>query len=350
MESQNHYYGHSRAYAQYLGMSRPRHVTGLVQHGWTAASPVSTHFRDFPALAAPDYRGSNRLLVWSHESRAWNPRSDAATTAIGAPFAYQVVASGVDRDVRGSGTVIFPVHGIETQAISGDHRAAALRWYESEGPSTVSIYWSDARDERLVDAYHEAGHRCVTLGPRTDPNFLSRLMALLVDSGRVVSNRLSTPVLYAAWLGRSVGVYGDPMLLDSEDPASLDHLQRTWPEFYGYETRDDAARETATDELGARRLLEPHALRHALGWDRPRVGPFIRHWTTSPAARAFINVQRRRAAAPAPTARPEARGAGLNLAWFRAAASYLPRPLGGSAPTVTDPIELEGGQAGRSGA
>lgn len=349
MESQNHYYGHSRAFAHYLGEDGPRHIAGLVQHGWTALSPVTTHFRDFPWLASPTYRGPNRLLVWSHRSRAWDPASSAPTTAIGAPFAYEAVSRGLQDSPRGEGTVILPVHGIETQAISGDHRAAARRWFDSEGPSTVSIYWSDARDERLVDAYREAGHRCVTLGARTDPDFLARLVGLVAGSARVVSNRLSTPVVYAAWLGRSVGVYGDPMLLDSEDRSTLERLERTWPELYGYETDDDAARAVATDELGAGDLLEPDALRRALGWDRRRVAPFVRHWTTSPVERALVNV-RRRSGAPAPTApkpaageqKPAEASSGIDLAWLRAATSYLPRPLGGARASSSEPIELDG--------
>ncbi|MFJ4232854.1 hypothetical protein [Cellulosimicrobium cellulans] len=352
MESQNHYYGHSRAFAHYLGTERPRHIAGLVQHGWTALSPVETHFRDFPWLTSPSYRGPNRLLVWSHRSRAWDPRSTVPTTAVGAPFAYESLSRGLGSGNPGSGTVILPVHGIETQAISGDHRAAARRWFDSEGPSTVSIYWSDARDERLVDAYRDAGHRCVTLGPRTDPDFLARLVALIAGSARVVSNRLSTPVVYAAWLGRSVGVYGDPMLLDSEDPAALERLERTWPELYGYETDGDAARAVATDELGAGALLEPDALRRALGWDRRRVAPFVRHWTTSPAERALVNVRRRGASSPpapvaAASASPGAKPAsGIDLAWLRAATSYLPRPLGGSRASSSEAIVLDGSSVG----
>jgi hypothetical protein len=244
--------------------------------------------------------------------------------------------------------VILPVHGIETQAISGDHRAAARRWFDSEGPSTVSIYWSDARDERLVDAYRDAGHRCVTLGPRTDPDFLARLVGLIASSARVVSNRLSTPVVYAAWLGRSVGVYGDPMLLDSEDQSALVRLEQTWPELYGYETDDDAARAVATDELGAGDLLAPDALRRALGWDRPRIAPFARHWTTSPVERALVNVRRRGATAPAAPQsagggqEPAPASSGIDLAWLRAATSYLPRPLGGARTSSSQPIELDG--------
>lgn len=342
MESQNHYYGHSYGFAHYLGLDRPRHIAGLVQHGWTAQSPVETHFRDFPKLAAESPRPHQRLLVWSHSSRAWAPDRSAATTAVGAPFVYEALSRRADSTPAGQGTVIFPVHGIETQAISGDHRAAARRWYDTEGPSTVSIYWSDARDERLVDAYLDAGHTCVTLGRRTDQHFLGRLYGLLSGASRVVSNRLSTPVVYAAWLGREVGVYGDPMLLASEDPDSLSRLEHLWPEFYGEQTTRDDARAVAAAELGADAVLSPTELRRALGWDRRRVAPWARHWAVSPVERALINVRRR---SGAPTATAATDGGSSWASWFVAATSYLPRPLGGFDPSKTEPIRLETSRA-----
>ena len=88
MEAQNHFYGHSAALAAYAGLTRPRHIAGLVQHGWTAGSPVDTHFRDFPTLRddSPGRwpTGARRLLVWSHESRGWSPDPSVETVPIGA--------------------------------------------------------------------------------------------------------------------------------------------------------------------------------------------------------------------------------------------------------------------------
>src|SRR5918994_6819186 len=89
MEAQNHFYGHSAALAAYVGRSRPRHIHGLVQHGWTAVSPVTTHFRDFPAVGTSAGPRSARLLVWTHESRGWDPgREEHETTPIGAQLVY----------------------------------------------------------------------------------------------------------------------------------------------------------------------------------------------------------------------------------------------------------------------
>src|SRR5690349_11983634 len=174
MEAQNHFYGHSAALAAYVGLPRPRHIAGLVQHGWTAGSPVETHFRDFPALHGGSDRrwptGTRRLFVWSHESRGWKPDGDTETVPIGAQLLYlDAVAGSRPAPVRETDrTVILPVHGIETQRIRGDHEGLAQRWARTEGPSTVCLYAADARDPAILSAYRGAGHRCVVMGSRMD--------------------------------------------------------------------------------------------------------------------------------------------------------------------------------------
>ncbi|KGM09162.1 hypothetical protein, partial [Cellulomonas carbonis] len=307
MESQNHYYGHSAAFALYLGLPAPRHVRGLVQHGWTAVSPLGTHFRDFPRIGAADGPADRRLLVWSHRSRAWDPTSaDRASVPIGAPWLYLCSALGTldarsapgDGSHEGAaggtgtvagphGTVILPVHGIATQRLEGDHRAVAREWARTEGPSTVCLYHVEARDPAVVRAYVDAGHTCVTLGERTDPAFLGRLHTLLTGAGRVVSNRLSTPVVYAAALGIDTAVHGDGMALEGEDPQALARVRTLWPEMHDDSVPLADRRAVAADELGLASLREPDELVRLLGWDRAlRVGPWWQHWVSAPASRA----------------------------------------------------------------
>ena len=70
MDTQNHFYGHTAALAAYAGLSRPRHVAGLIQHGWTTVPPIPVNFGDFPNV---EKSGRRQLFVWSHGSRAWDP-------------------------------------------------------------------------------------------------------------------------------------------------------------------------------------------------------------------------------------------------------------------------------------
>lgn len=332
MESQNHYYGHSGAFARYLGLRRPRHIRGLVQHGWTASSPVQTHFRDFPTIGLPGGRRDRSLFVWSHASRAWDAAAETRTTVpIGAPWLYLTAAAGVPASgPEAAGTVILPFHGIPTQRVQGDHAATARQWALSEGPATVCLYHVEAEDPAVVAAYSDAGHRCVTLGTRTDGQFLARLLHLLGTAERVVSNRLSTPIVYAAALGRPVAVHGDTMRLDGEDDEVTTRLRSLWPEFHDDTSTTDELRAIALRELGQDHFRSPEDLRHLLGWDRPvRSGPWVDHWVAAPVSRALTNVRRRSStAAPSGTPGPEATTGLSASAWLRGALSYLPRPLG----------------------
>lgn len=352
MEAQNHYYGHSGAFARYLGVRRPRHIRGLVQHGWTAASPLDTHFRDFPTIGDPDGRPGRSLFVWSHASRAWDPALGARRSVpIGAPWVY--LAAAAARAVPappGSGTVILPVHGIPTQRLHGDHATVAREWARTEGPATVCLYHVEAADERVVGAYLDAGHTCVTLGARTDPAFLARLYRLLTGAGRVVSNRLSTPVVYAAALGVDVAVHGDAMRLDGETADPAERLRAVWPEFFDPDASLADRQAVARAEVGADHLREPAELRHLLGWDRAwRAGPWWDHWVAAPADRVVTNVRRRgaqSAAAQGASAAPTSAGAAAaggqsTLAWLRGAASYLPHPLGAAVdPSDVSPLAV----------
>ena len=340
MESQNHFYGHSAALAASLGRSRPRHVRGLVQHGWTAVSPVATHFRDFPDVGrrAGDAR---RLLVWSHTSRAWDPAGEEhATTPVGAQLAYLARAAGPaprPRDER-ERVVLMPVHGIQTQRVRGDHRALAHGWREAEGPATACLYAADAADPEILDAYRSAGHRCVVLGERLEADFMWRLWTMLGRAERVVSNRLSTPVFYAAHLGADVAVYGDALRLDGESADANDRVRATWPELHAEHVDRDRVAAVVDAELGVDHLRQPAELAHLLGWDGSTLRPAVEYWTSSVLQRTVVNL-RRKAAAPAAHV-PAADEQGLSfLAWLRAATSYLPRPLPRGITPAGEPVE-----------
>ena len=350
MEAQNHFYGHSAALAAYAGLPRPRHITGLVQHGWTAVSPVETHFRDFPALRGDTPgrwpTGRRSLFVWSHGSRAWQPDGRVETVPIGAQWLHlDAVAGPRPVAVRPTDrTVILPVHGIQTQRVRGDHAGLARRWADVEGPATVCLYAADAEDPAILSAYRSAGHRCVVLGGRMEASFLWRLRTMLARADRVVSNRLSTPVVYAAHLGADVAVYGDPLALDGERGDANDRVRELWPEFHGERLDREVTRALADTELGAAHVRPPAELRRLLGWDRPTAASFADYWSLAPAQRARVQLARR-TPGPTPAATPPptpADGTGMSaLTWLRGALSYLPRPLPRRVPTGTpEPLEI----------
>ena len=287
MDIQNHFYGHSAALALAAGLRRPRHIPGLLQHGWTAVSPAGVHTHNFPQVGV-DERWT--LFVWSHSSRAWSPEGEPrATTAIGSPFLYlarEAAAAGWKPTELGR-SVWIPFHGTRLMRVRGDHVALAREAADHEGPCTVCLHVEDASDPQIVAAWTAAGHELVTAGRRNDPDFLARILAVIGPARRVASNRLSTAVMYAAALGKQVAVYGPPLTLGGDEARTVDQIRDTWPELHGRSTDVELTMPLAAVELGGDALLPAAELRAALGWDHAlRMRPAGYYWLASSVRKA----------------------------------------------------------------
>ena len=257
MDTQNHFYSHAAVLAAYCGLSRPRHIRGLLQHGWTTISPVAANFGDFPWVNG---RGRRRLLVWSHDSRGWSPADEpAATDAIGAPWAYLDRVAGGQATAGTGPTVVLPIHGTRVLRWQGDHRALAAEVREREGRVQVSVHHEDLDDPVLVGAWRAEDHVVVSCGSRQDVNFLPRQMRLLGSASRVVSNRLSTAVLYAAALGVPVAVYGEPFA--TAGIHDYEPIRALWPEFHEESPDPAVTTALARRELGWSSVRSPAELR-----------------------------------------------------------------------------------------
>jgi hypothetical protein len=334
VDTQNHFYGHTAALAAYAGLSRPRHVAGLIQHGWTTVPPIPVNFGDFPGV---ERSGRRTLYVWSHGSRAWDPaQSPRQSFALGAPWAYLVSTDAVQKLLAGSqgaGTLIMPLHSTRIVEVRGDQGSLAHEYLRTEGPCTVCLHSEDIHKPDIVASWLDAGHRVVTAGPRHDPDFLSRILALVLASQRVVANRLMTPVLYAASLGRDVAVYGDPLSISGAEIHGQDAIRSLWPELHGASLERAVTTDLARTELGFQHLLSPVELRSVLGWASRSAGPAVQYWAGAPLGKAMkvLGLSERD---PGST---EKQFGASPLAWLRHPMSHLPRPLPSHAAAL-DPL------------
>ena len=337
MDTQNHFYGHTAALAAYTGLSRPRHVAGLIQHGWTTVPPIPVNFGDFPNI---EKGGGRKLFVWSHGSRAWDPaQSPRQSFALGSPWAYLVSTDAAQRQLEGNadgdvkGTLIMPLHSTRIVEVRGDQGSLAQEYLRTEGPSTVCLHAEDIHKPDIVASWLDAGHRVVTAGPRHDPDFLSRILALVLGSERVVANRLMTPVLYAASLGRDVAVYGDPLSISGAEIHGQDAIRSLWPELHGASLDCAVTTDLARTELGFQHLLEPGELRSALGWASRSAGPAVQYWAGAPMRKA-MNVVGLGQRDPGSS---EKQVGASPAVWLRHPMSHLPRPLPAHAAAL-DPL------------
>lgn len=274
MHTANHYYGHAHLMSDYVSLPFPPMIDGFLQHGW--------NLHDGFAVGTGITPGAN-LYVWAEsvERRGW-ALGRRNYHVIGAAWAY-LLRMEVEQPTavvpeQRSGTIFYPFHGWEAQEVVGDHRAMLRELQEVEqGPLTVCLYWVEHAKPAIRAVYEEAGCRVITHGNRgfayqgTDPQFLRKQHAALIQHKRVVSNRLSSAILYGASVGCGVGVYGDPMVLEGEHLVygGVERQKRTWPELHAEFVPQEIAESFAHEELGLRHVREPAEIVELFRWSRP---------------------------------------------------------------------------------
>jgi hypothetical protein len=269
MHHANHFYGHADIMARYVGLAEAPTIWGYLQHGWNLHDgfAVGTAF-------APGYK----KFVWSDTvaRRGW-ALGLRDYVVVGAPFSYLLALSQDPPDADRQGTIVYPFHGWEGQNVRGSHSAYAreVRAVEGDVPLTACLYWHEYEDPEVRAAYADNGFRVITHGRRghmhrgTDTQFLDNQLTELRRHRRVVSNRLGSALLYGAATGASIGVYGDPMVLEN-DHAVLGGMAkqlRLYPELHQPFVPDDVATAVADAELRLSRLLPPAEIVHLFGWE-----------------------------------------------------------------------------------
>jgi hypothetical protein len=267
----NHWYGHVRILARYAGVPvegkpTPR-MWGYLQHGWNvhdgfgARTPITPGMPRFVWAAGPRRRG------WAAGNIGYE--------IIGSPWAYLLRLEPETEPVRREGTIVYPFHAFDKQPVRGDHLELADEIRATEtGPVTVCLYYLEWRNPEIRNFYESQGFRVITHGYRGDRikpsngKFLSKQLEELRKHRRVVSNRLSTALLYGASVGCNVGVYGDPMVIDNDHPVygGIDRIRTLWPEMHQPDVPDAVSSAFAYEELGLRHVISPAELAEACGW------------------------------------------------------------------------------------
>lgn len=279
MHHANHFYGHAHIMARYVGLVQPPRIWGYLQHGWNNHDgfAVGTVF----AAGYPKF-------VWSEACirRGWlTGLRDYMVVA--APWLYMLQMEEQEQwlstpaaDER-EGTIVYPFHGWEGQQIIGDHKRFIDEIREAEGdvPITMCLYWNEYENPKIRAEYEDAGLRVITHGLRgylwkdTEPAFLYRQLDEMRRHKRVVSNRMTSAILYGAMAGNEVGVYGDPMELESDHAilGGVGKQRRMWPELHQFSVPRDYGIEIARDELGADVMLTPEEIIDVFRWV-PEIG------------------------------------------------------------------------------
>ncbi|OFE14584.1 hypothetical protein BA895_09505 [Humibacillus sp. DSM 29435] len=272
MHHANHFYGHAHIMARYVGLAEPPRIWGYLQHGW--------NMHDGFAVGTVFAEGYPKF-VWS---QACSRRGWAAGLrdymVVGSPWLYLLELERQREWLAAApprlGTIVYPFHGWEGQQVVGSHAAYVeqVRATEGDVPITVCLHWNEYDNPKVRREYEDAGVRVITHGQRgylwqdTDVAFLYRQLHEIRSHRRVVSNRMSSAILYAASAGADVGIYGDPMELEADHAVlgGVGKPRRLWPRLHQVEAPRDHASDVALTELGAGTVLLPEEVIDAFGW------------------------------------------------------------------------------------
>jgi hypothetical protein len=267
MHPSNDYYGHDMILSWAASIHRPRRTFGYVQHGWKPESGFPRNMRLVPF--AP-------LFVWSSANRrateAQHPRH--RVEAIGAPFLYlwEMLRPGFEREPT-KDLLVYPCHQLRTEptgdgvhdmlidqvrALEPTSITVNLHPYEFEDGVTPGLYQAD-----LPDAVVTTNWLRPPWVVSDDPTILVRQILQILDHRRVVSNCLTTALLYAAYLDRDARLLRHP----ARRQPPTEGRGRALHEELEQATNGEPMRAVAGPELGADMRREPDELRALMGWD-----------------------------------------------------------------------------------
>jgi hypothetical protein len=261
-QAENRFYGHVHLLAKYCGLEGSPWINGYLQHGWNATDGFG------------NYLGSKRSAnkyVWSKRCENIIKQNGKKNVfAIGAPWLYLSDVYPQVAVQNRSGVVAYPAHSSTWSKLGDTSLEYANFLKDKYGDVTVVLHRYDFANTQIKQTYELVGHQVKTHGNGTpwengfDPMFLKNQRDLLAGFSKVVSNSMSTAILYATSLGLEAEVAGpvDYSITNPDDKASqtgdgqtdwnllLNQNQNLWQE-----------------ELGLDCKKTPQELKEILGWD-----------------------------------------------------------------------------------
>lgn len=267
MHPSNDYYGQEMILSWAASIHRPRRTFGYIQHGWKPESAFPAGMRLVPR--AP-------LFVWSEANR----RATAAThrrhhvEAIGAPFLYlhALLAPALEREPT-KDLLVYPCHQLRSAPLAREVHTSLTAQVRALEPSSITVNLHPYEfDDGATPELYEADLPGATVTTNwlrppwvvsDDPTILVRQILQILDHRRVVSNCLTTALLYAAHLDREARLLRHP----ARRQPPTEGRGRELHERLERATDGTALREVVRDELGADHLRTPDDLRATMGWD-----------------------------------------------------------------------------------
>ena len=212
-QAENRFYGHLYLLAQYCGFEGQPWLNGYLQHGWNATDGFG------------NYLGGKRIAkkyVWSKRCEL-EIRNNGKNNvfAIGAPWLYLDDVYPNQLTKTQTGTIAYPSHSSTWSKLGDTSKDYATFLKDKYCSVTVVLNRYDFAEQEIRKNYETLGHSLATHGIGTpwekgfDPLFLKNQRDLVTQFSKVVSNSMSTAVLYATSLGLTPEI-GGPISYDEK--------------------------------------------------------------------------------------------------------------------------------------
>ena len=210
-QAESRFYGHLHLFAKYCGFEGQPWLNGYLQHGWNATDGFG------------NYLGGKRIsnkYVWSKRCELEiRNKGKNNVFAIGAPWLYLEDVYPQKETKKQTGTIAYPSHSAAWSKLVDTSKDYANFLKDKYGSVTVVLHRYDFLQEEIRKNYEALGHSVTTHGIGTpwekgyDLLFLKNQRDLIAQFSKVVSNSMSTAVLYATSLGLTPEI-GGPITYD----------------------------------------------------------------------------------------------------------------------------------------
>lgn len=298
--SEQFLYGHREIFIHYGGFSYDTIFEASIEHGWALDSGYGMRRLNLKR---------NLHLSWSSDRIERSQIRSSKTIAVGAPFIYAAKLmesaqskNDFNKPVLKRDILFFPVHGNEhgNQNVA-DQIELFTNLYPPER-AVVCLYWVEFVDFNIRNFYLSRGFEveCVGFSGQMEntglgyssrilagsliggrPLFIPNTIALLNRFNKIVSGRLGTICLYAAFLGKELEIlhgyeksnyyewdFEQPIKFGDE-PTETRYRQffenSLGAKFQEIDFSGDDFRELARRELGVHNMKSSHELHSILG-------------------------------------------------------------------------------------
>jgi hypothetical protein len=281
MRDEADYYGASRIIAKSLGLPfKPKSFTGW-KHGWLHA----------PLKYVEQLTGNSRytrFLVATKEHELFLRQHNVEAKAVGMPFLYVDTIETKSIERMPNSLLVMPPHSLPytnhawSEELYTDQIAALADDFDT---IVACLHHSCVQKKLWIDAFEKHGIPWIIGADSTDKNALLRMHRIFLSFEYMTTNAIGSHIVYAAYCGCKVSVYGTYQEYTEEDykhdtayqkfPFLLKHnlassteksIREAYPFLFSYPAEATPRREWAGEQMGDSNRVAAEEIAKWLGW------------------------------------------------------------------------------------